>query len=122
MSTKPTSYRASIYNLSGEFLNSRNQLEELIRMLHTNIEDFLTSTKMYLKANDRFSIVRAGNKLKNLLSMIEAYGLLDYLDVIERECQHLDTLNYVEKLLEDFKNEYLLVHSDLNRQINKIHG
>ncbi|WP_255462707.1 hypothetical protein [Galbibacter sp. BG1] len=112
--------RADISKLKSECLGDQEYLNEIVALLDENIEEFYDAAEIYLKAKDRFSISRAAHKIKNGLEMIQAYTLLDYLDMIQKECQHLDTFKNIENLIEDFKVEYTLVQAELKQQISKI--
>ncbi|WP_335966117.1 hypothetical protein [Galbibacter sp. PAP.153] len=109
--------RADITKLVNDCLGDKEYISEIVLLLNENIEEFYDATAIYLKAKDRFSISRAAHKIKNGLEMIQAYSLLDYIDVIQTECQHLDTFKNIEKLIADFKKEYTHVLSEVKQQI-----
>ena len=122
MNTADKAYRANIFKLFEYCLNDRENLEELVKLLDERVAEFLASARMYLKAKDRFSIARVSHRLRNSLLMIEARSLLDYLDIIEHECQQLDSLVFLEKLLEDFATEYKLVEADIQQQMKRLYA
>ncbi|TRZ45292.1 hypothetical protein [Robertkochia solimangrovi] len=122
MSTRSKVLSANISRLRDDCLGDLEHIEKLIKIFNESVEEYLASVAMYIKAKDRFSIVRAGGKLKTGLLMIEANSLLDYLDMIDYECQQLDALIYVETLISDFKGEYLHVRDELKKQVEKLHG
>lgn len=119
---KEKTHRANIYQLYEYCLNDRDNLKELLELLDERVKEFLASARMYLKAKDRFSIARVSHRLRNSLQMVEAIGLLDFLDIIEHECQQLDSLVYLEQLLEDFDREYTLVNEDIHLQLKKLYA
>lgn len=122
MNTADKTQRVNILKLFEYCLNDRENLKELLELLHERVEEFLASARMYLKAKDRFSIARVSHRLRNSLLMIEARGLLDFLDIIEHECQQLDSLVFLEKLLEDFEVEYHLVQADIQQQMKRLYA
>lgn len=122
LNTADKTYRANIFKLFEYCLNDRESLEELLRLMHERVEEFLASSRMYLKAKDRFSISRVSHRLRNSLLMVEAKSLLDFLDIIEHECQQLDSLVFLEKLLEDFEEEYKLVDADIQQQMRRLYA
>lgn len=122
MNTADKKYRVNISKLFEYCLNDRENLEELIQLLHERVEEFLASARMYLKAKDRFSIARVSHRLRNSLLMIEARSLLDFLDIIEHECQQLESLVFLENLLQDFEKEYKLVEADIQQQMKRLYA
>ena len=122
MNTADKTQRVNILKLFEYCLNDRENLKELLELLNERVEEFLASARMYLKAKDRFSIARVSHRLRNSLLMIEARGLLDFLDVIEHECQQLDSIVFLEKLLEDFEAEYRLVQADIQQQMKRLYA
>ena len=122
LNTADKKNRVNISKLFEYCLNDRENLHELLELLHERVEEFLASARMYLKAKDRFSIARVSHRLRNSLLMIEARSLLDFLDIIEHECQQLDSLVFLEKLLEDFEAEYQLVEADIQQQMKRLYA
>ncbi|TRZ42077.1 hypothetical protein D3A96_12165 [Robertkochia marina] len=122
LNTTDKTQRVNILKLFEYCLNDRENLKELLELLNERVEEFLASARMYLKAKDRFSIARVSHRLRNSLLMIEARGLLDFLDVIEHECQQLDSIVFLEKLLEDFEAEYRLVQADIQQQMKRLYA
>lgn len=112
---------ANISKLFEYCLNDRQHLQELLELLDERVEEFLTTARVYLKAKDRYSLSRVSHRLRNSLLMIEAQSLLDFLDIIEHECQQLDSLIVLERLLQDFENEYKKVNADIQQQLDSIY-
>lgn len=113
---------ANISKLFEYCLNDRQHLGELLGILDDRVEEFLDTARVYLKAKDRYSLSRVSHRLRNSLLMIDAQSLLDFLDIIEHECQQLDSLIVLERLLKDFENEYELVNADIQQQLKSIYA
>lgn len=113
---------ANISKLFEYCLHDRQHLEELLQLLDERVEEFLSTARVYLKAKDRYSLSRVSHRLRNSLLMIDAQSLLDFLDIIEHECQQLDTLIVLERLLRDFETEYKLVNADIQQQLKSIYA
>ncbi|WP_417362728.1 hypothetical protein [Galbibacter sp.] len=106
-----------ISKLVTECLGDKEYLNEIIVLLNDNIEEFYDTTEVCIKAKDRFSISRGAHKIKNGLEMVQAPVLLHYVDLIQKECQHLDTYWKIQDILNQFKTEYKLVLTSLYNQI-----
>nr|WP_242513640.1 hypothetical protein [Galbibacter mesophilus] len=102
-------------------MGDREYLNEIVTLLNENIEEFYENVEIYLKAKDRFAISRSAHKIKNGLEMIQAHGLLDYLDMIQKECQQLDTFQNIQFLIDSFKTEYRMAFDELKQQIESFH-
>lgn len=111
---------ADISKLVSECLGDKEYLNEIIVLLNDNIEEFYDTTEVCIKAKDRFSISRGAHKIKNGLEMVQAPVLLHYVDLIQKECQHLDTYRKIQNILNQFKVEYKLVQSSLYSQIDNL--
>ena len=108
---------ADISKLINECMGDKEYLNEIIVLLNENIEEFYDTTEVCIKAKDRFSISRGAHKIKNGLEMVQASFLLHYVDLIQKECQHLDTYQKIQNILNQFKVEYELVQNSLYSQI-----
>lgn len=108
---------ADISKLVKECMGDKEYLNEIIILLNDNIEEFYDTTEVCIKAKDRFSISRGAHKIKNGLEMVQASVLLHYVDLIQKECQHLDTYQKIQNILNQFKVEYELVQNSLYSQI-----
>lgn len=112
--------KADISNLVNECLGDKEYLNEIVVLLNDNIEEFYDTTEVCIKAKDRFSISRGAHKIKNGLEMVQAHVLLHYVDLIQKECQHLDTFWKIQDILKKFKIEYKSVQDSLLDQINEL--
>ena len=108
---------ADISKLVNECMGDKEYLNEIIVLLNDNIKEFYDTTEVCIKAKDRFSISRGAHKIKNGLEMVQASVLLHYVDLIQKECQHLDTYQKILNILNQFKVEYELVQNSLYSQI-----
>lgn|SRR5690606_7186822 len=111
---------ADISKLVNECLGDKEYLNEIMVLLNENIEEFYDTTEVCIKAKDRFSISRGAHKIKSGLEMVQAPVLLHYVDLIQKECQHLDTYWKIQDILIQFKTEYKLVQASLNSQIEGV--
>lgn len=111
---------ADISKLVSECLGDKEYLGEIMILLNENIEEFYDTTEVCIKAKDRFSISRGAHKIKNGLEMVQATVLLHYVELIQKECQHLDTFKNIQNILNQFKAEYKLVQSSLYNQIENL--
>lgn len=111
---------ADISKLVSECLGDKEYLNEIIVLLNDNIEEFYDTTEVCIKAKDRFSISRGAHKIKNGLEMVQAPVLLHYVDLIQKECQHLNTYKKIQNILNQFKAEYKLVQNSLYSQIDHL--
>lgn len=111
---------ADISKLVSECLGDKEYLNEIMILLNENIEEFYDTTEVCIKAKDRFSISRGAHKIKNGLEMVQATVLLHYVELIQKECQHLDTFKNIQNILNQFKAEYKLVQSSLYNQIENL--
>lgn len=111
---------ADISKLVTECLGDKEYLNEIVVLLNDNIEEFYDTIEVCIKAKDRFSISRGAHKIKNGLEMVQAPVLLHYVDLIQKECQHLDTFWKIQDILNQFKIEYKLVQESLSNQINNL--
>ncbi|MCX2681376.1 hypothetical protein OOZ15_15590 [Galbibacter sp. EGI 63066] len=109
--------RADISRLVNDCMGDQVYVNEMFSLLKENMKEFYNATAVFLKAKDRFSISRAAHKIKNGLELIQACSLLDYVDMIQNECQHVDTIKNIEKLIADSKTEYNCVVQELEEQI-----
>ncbi|WP_342156300.1 hypothetical protein [Joostella sp. CR20] len=112
--------KANISKIKEDCLADKDYLNEIMLLINNNIDEFYENTEIYLKAKDRFSISRAAHKVKNGLEMVQAFTLLDYLDMIQKECQYVDTYQNIKQLITDFKVEYQLVVIELQSQIDEM--
>ncbi len=108
---------ADISKLANECLGDKEYLSEIMVLLNDNIEEFYETTEVCIKAKDRFSISRGAHKVKNGLIMVQATVLLGYVDLIQKECQQLDTYWKIQDILDQFKVEYEGVQNILYSQI-----
>src|SRR5690554_2549488 len=111
---------ADISKLVTECLGDKEYLNEIIVLLNDNIEEFYDTTAVCIKAKDRFAISRGAHKIKNGLEMVQAPVLLHYVDLIQKECQHLDTYWKIQDILDQFKSEYKSVQESLYNQIDRL--
>src|SRR5690606_1768518 len=111
---------ADISTLDTEFLVFNDYLNQVVVHLNDNIEEIYDTIEVCIKAKDRFSISRGAHKIKNGLEMVQAPVLLHYVDLIQKECQHLDTFWKIQDILNQFKIEYKLVQKSLSNQINNL--
>jgi len=111
---------ADISKLVNECLGDKEYLNEIMVLLNENIEEFYDTTEVCIKAKDRFSISRGAHKIKSGLEMVQAPVLLHYVDLIQKECQHLDTYWKIQDILIQFKSEYKLVQASLYSQIEGV--
>lgn len=111
---------ADISKLVNECLGDKEYLNEIMVLLNENIEEFYDTTEVCIKAKDRFSISRGAHKIKSGLEMVQAPVLLHYVDLIQKECQHLDTYWKIQDILIQFKTEYKLVQASLYSQIEGV--
>ncbi|MCF8714443.1 hypothetical protein JM658_06320 [Joostella atrarenae] len=112
--------RANISKLVSDSLGDKEYMNEIVILLNNNIEEFCDSTTISLKAKDRYSIFRAAHKIINGLEMIQAYVLLDYITMIQKECQYMDNFTNIKNLFIDFKMEYAYVLKEINSQIDNL--
>ncbi|EIJ40577.1 hypothetical protein JoomaDRAFT_3641 [Galbibacter orientalis DSM 19592] len=112
--------KADISKLKEDCLADKEYMNEIVALLNENIEEFYETTAISIKAKERFSISRAAHKVRNGLEMVKANSLLDYLDMIQKECQHLNTYDNISNLISGFKNEYIAVLNEIRKQINEL--
>src|SRR5690606_31560219 len=98
----------------------KEYLSLIVVPLNDNIAEFYDTTEVRITVTDRSSISRGAHKITNGLKMVQGYVLLHYVDLIQKECQHLDTFWKIQDILKKFKIEYKLVQDSLLDQINEL--
>lgn len=112
-------FKVNLDNVYHECMEEMEMLEQLVSLFKLNTLEFIGKVKLGIKGKDYKAIKFSSHKIKAGLKMMETFSLSQIVEQIHNNCEDKDILE-IEKLYNDFLEEYPVVEIALDKEIERL--